>query len=364
VPEPRLPPRVRRHGSGFRGVVTLDGRRVYGPTFDRAVDAADWVAHALNVAVPRRVLTLAQGFAELQAELVATGARDATRKFYRETAVRLEAGIGADTMLHSIDAAAIQRFADARAAADVSPQTIWCTEIPALGRMLRLAARRGWITRHPMGDLRAPKVRHRPFDAMSMKRIRELIERVRESRHAGADRDADVFTLFALTGLRRSEVARLRPIDVELDTSRIWVRGKTHDCHIPIQPDLKPVLERLLFRAGRAGSGPQRALVGGAVMLSAMFRRWAARLKEPRLRPHTMRHSFGTALADAGVHPHVLRDLMRHASLQETSRYLHSHDRAKLDAVSRLSLGPQPTAGTPRADAPDQDGTDERRATP
>jgi integrase len=42
-----------------------------------------------------------------------------------------------------------------------------------------------------------------------------------------------------------------------------------------------------------------------------------------RVRPHRLRHTFGTELAAAGIDLLVLRDLMGHASPETTAGYVH-----------------------------------------
>lgn len=44
----------------------------------------------------------------------------------------------------------------------------------------------------------------------------------------------------------------------------------------------------------------------------------------PAPTPHDCRHSYGSWLADNGVPPHEIRDLMGHGSLRAVERYLHS----------------------------------------
>jgi len=75
---------------------------------------------------------------------------------------------------------------------------------------------------------------------------------------------------------------------------------------------------------------------------------------------HSLRHTFGTALARAGVVPKVAMDLMRHSDINLTMR-LYSHtvvaDRAKaLERLPRIGRREQPAAMT------GTDGTERNRA--
>jgi site-specific recombinase XerD len=61
-----------------------------------------------------------------------------------------------------------------------------------------------------------------------------------------------------------------------------------------------------------------------------------------RVRPHMLRHCFGTSLAAAGVAPDVIAELMGHASIVSTEIYLHPDwDRLVAAVVAVGSLGGQ-----------------------
>jgi len=54
-----------------------------------------------------------------------------------------------------------------------------------------------------------------------------------------------------------------------------------------------------------------------------VFRTHRARSGALRVRPHRLRHSYGTELAAAGIDLLVLRELMGHASPETTAGYVH-----------------------------------------
>jgi site-specific recombinase XerD len=97
---------------------------------------------------------------------------------------------------------------------------------------------------------------------------------------------------------------------------------------------------------GRAASGDFvfvnlfRAPIGAPMrpdavgeLLAAASRR--ARL-DPPIRPHQLRHAYGSNIADAGVGVDVVADLLGHASVSSSQVYVHpdsSRLRAAIDAV-------------------------------
>jgi len=52
---------------------------------------------------------------------------------------------------------------------------------------------------------------------------------------------------------------------------------------------------------------------------------------------HDLRHTFGTRLADAGVDVVKIKELMGHASIGTTMRYIHATDQGKRGAIIVLS---------------------------
>lgn len=60
---------------------------------------------------------------------------------------------------------------------------------------------------------------------------------------------------------------------------------------------------------------------------------------------HSLRHTFGTELANRGASPKTIMEMMGHKSLETTQRYLHSTRAEKRAAVERLS-----PAGSHRAE--------------
>ncbi len=57
--------------------------------------------------------------------------------------------------------------------------------------------------------------------------------------------------------------------------------------------------------------------------LRKVFRIHRARSGATRVRPHRLRHTYGTELAAAGIDLLALRELMGHASPETTARYVH-----------------------------------------
>jgi len=66
---------------------------------------------------------------------------------------------------------------------------------------------------------------------------------------------------------------------------------------------------------------------------------WSRRAKLPmQVKPHQMRHTFGTHLGNLGVNPITIKELMGHKQLATTENYIHADYRDMANNVSKLKL--------------------------
>ena len=56
------------------------------------------------------------------------------------------------------------------------------------------------------------------------------------------------------------------------------------------------------------------------------------------LRFHDLGHTFATRLADSGVDPFTIAELLGHGNLRMTRRYTHATDQRRRAAVEKLSI--------------------------
>ncbi len=149
-------------------------------------------------------------------------------------------------------------------------------------------------------------------------------------------------------GLRCSEALNLAPRDVDLKAGTILVReGKGRKARVvAIDPMAATVVERWLAKRAELGIGRSKPLFCqitqgklGKPIQGSYVRHLLKRLGkragiEKRTHPHGLRHSFASSLADAGINPHHIQQLLGHANLATTSRYISIlNPKAALDAV-------------------------------
>ncbi len=182
---------------------------------------------------------------------------------------------------------------------------------------------------------------------------------------AAGVRDAALFAVLKVGGLRRAEVANLQLADYDLATDALTVRGKRNKTRIvPIEDaGAKDALADWLYlRTGALGARPGslflRMLKGGKVTEEGLsdqgiyhiLNKRRQQAKTAAFTPHDLRRTFAGDLLDAGVDLPTVQQLMGHASANTTARYDRRGERAKRSAVKKLHVPyqrryPSSTAG-------------------
>jgi integrase/recombinase XerC len=147
-------------------------------------------------------------------------------------------------------------------------------------------------------------------------------------------RDRAIALAMLLGGLRAAEVRSLRLADVDLGLRRVRVVGKGgREREVPVDRAFFTELAGYLQRERPPGCATPECFVvlrgptAGRALTEAglrkLFRIHRARSGATGVRPHRLRHTYGTELAAAGIDLLVLRELMGHASPETTAGYVH-----------------------------------------
>ena len=160
------------------------------------------------------------------------------------------------------------------------------------------------------------------------------------------ERDRAIAGLMLFSGLRSAEVLGLRVVDVDVGGGWVRVIGKgDRERRVPLDAEVAGLIQAYLLveRPETAtmglfvvAKGPHRGLPLTAAGLRRVFRYHRERSGVTAGHPHALRHSFGTALAEAGVDLSVLQALMGHQHVDSSAAYIHlapAHLRAAYDAA-------------------------------
>ena len=186
-----------------------------------------------------------------------------------------------------------------------------------------------------------------PAEPLTEEEALALLKRC-STKAPSAIRNQALIVILWRAGLRCSEALNLLPRDVDLEAGTILVReGKNRKARlVGIDPMGASVVERWLAKRAELGIGRSAPLLSqitkgriGKPLQGSYVRHLLKRLGkragiEKRVHPHGLRHSFASSLADAGVNPHLIQQLLGHSNLQTTSRYISTlNPKAALDAV-------------------------------
>jgi integrase/recombinase XerC len=165
-------------------------------------------------------------------------------------------------------------------------------------------------------------------------------------------RDRAVVLAMLLGGLRSAEVRGLLLRDVDMGRRRLLVVGKGGKQRVvPVDAVFFAELGAYLRHERPVGLATAECFVvlrgptAGAPLteagLRSLFRRHRDSSGQLRVRPHRLRHTYGTELAAAGIDLLALRELMGHTNPKTTARYVHlsTEHLAAEYAAARLVMG-------------------------
>lgn len=171
-------------------------------------------------------------------------------------------------------------------------------------------------------------------------------------------RDRAMLLTFFASGLRVSELARLKVDDIDLDAgaAKVWNGKGGKDALVPLSPPSVLAL-RIYFEtvrprlaAGRADN-PYAFLGQSGKHLHRQsiwcrVRKVAQVAIGKRVSPHFLRHGFATALVEGGADIREVCELLRHSDVNTSAIYVHtdlnymrriyyaSHPRARISQAS------------------------------
>ncbi len=203
--------------------------------------------------------------------------------------------------------------------------------------------------------------------ALSVDEVRRLLETTAaQPEHFGltGPERAIVYRLAVETGLRRNELRSLTRASFDFDKCLVTVEAQHtkngKEAVLPLRADTVEALK--LFVAGKLPTAgvfdlPEKT----AVMVKADLKAAGIAYIDDAGRFadfHSLRHTTGTLLAAAGVHPKTAQTLMRHSDINLTmSRYTHTLTGQEAKAVESLPDLSAPSSQAQRAVAT---GTDDK----
>ncbi len=191
----------------------------------------------------------------------------------------------------------------------------------------------------------APKKWHRLPTVLDESSVRELLDAPDPDLDAHAARDRAILRLLYATGMRASELAGLRPGDINDNVGVVRVIGKgAKERIIPVAEEALEAVRQYVrghrpapLHAGEAAplflSRNGRGL--GRESVFRIVRKYVRRAAvRGNVTPHTLRHCFATQLLSHGADLRSVQEMLGHADIATTQIYTHV-DAARLKAIHR-----------------------------
>ena len=207
-------------------------------------------------------------------------------------------------------------------------------KLATLRSFYKFLVRRGYIETSPVTAIRTPKQDKRLPRFLDGEQINTLLACPDTNTMLGARDRAILETLYS-SGLRVSELVGLNLSDVDFLGEVLHVRGKGKKERLtPIGSSALQSLQRYLtFRDAdprKGGFDPQALFINkhGQRLSTRSVRRKLDKYLlqvglDPRISPHTLRHSFATHMLNNGADLRVVQELLGHQSLSTTQVYTH-----------------------------------------
>lgn len=205
--------------------------------------------------------------------------------------------------------------------------------LSSLRRFYQYALREAKRAADPTLNIASPKIPRTLPKTLSEEEVERLLNAPDAANPLGLRDRAMLETLYA-TGLRVSELVKLKMVEVRLDMGVVRVMGKgSRERLVPLGEEAASWLTRYLREARPLLlKGRQSAALFVTQRAAAMTRQafWhlitrnarGAHITKP-LSPHTLRHAFATHLINHGADLRVVQLLLGHADISTTQIYTH-----------------------------------------
>jgi integrase/recombinase XerC len=206
-------------------------------------------------------------------------------------------------------------------------------KLSALRSFFAYLMRQGEVKQNPADMVSAPKMGKPLPDFLPVDETFQLMHGPDPGTALGS-RDRAILEVLYSCGLRVSELTALDQEDIDLDLGIARVMGKGgKERIVPMGSKAREALDNYLQRRGEllAGRPEERAVFlnnrGGRLSARSVGRRLKKLLQRCKLgrplSPHGLRHSFATHMLDAGADLRAVQEMLGHASLSTTQRYIH-----------------------------------------
>lgn len=204
----------------------------------------------------------------------------------------------------------------------------------SLRAFYRFLQKRGEAESNPAADVATAKIAKQLPEFINETDLEEILETTANAADTRGQRDHLILNLLYSTGIRQAELLAINDSHIDFFSEQIVINGKRSKQRIV--PAHKSLLREIAdWQKSRDKEWPAEADCSDRPLIAVRGRRMSRqtlynivnRLLVPagcnRKSPHTIRHSFATAMLNDGADLNSVKEFLGHASLQSTQIYTH-----------------------------------------
>jgi integrase/recombinase XerD len=197
--------------------------------------------------------------------------------------------------------------------------------ISALRGLFNFLLADGIISHNPLEDIEIPKYSPPIPEVLSEQEVIELLNLTTGSKTSLRDRM--ILELLYATGLRVSELIKLKKSDINLEGGFVIASGKrSKERVVPLNIYSKDTIKAYLKEENPPGAYLLPNKRSGMLTRQAIWkiiRKYATKMAREHISPHTMRHTFATHLLEGGADLRSVQILLGHEDISTTQIYTH-----------------------------------------
>ena len=207
--------------------------------------------------------------------------------------------------------------------------------ISSLKSFYKFLMREGLVEQNPMGLIKSMKTPKKLPVVVEKDKLVKLLDRMQDEGEGFEQvRDFIVMELLFGTGIRLSELLKIKASDIDLFNKKILIFGKrSKERFVPVHQTLLEELQRyqrIKNEAGLENKSPYLIVtkVGKDAypkLIYQIVKKYLGMItSQQKKSPHVLRHTFATSLLDNGADLNAIKELLGHAGLSATQVYTHN----------------------------------------
>lgn len=279
-------------------------------------------------------LTVKRRYSLRTAKIYADAVEDFLRFALPENTAGSASSIPDKEILDSLKFQVIRGYVSSMMDRNLDPRTV-NLHLSALSTFCSYLVKQDMLQSNPVKEVTRPKEKKRLPSFFTPEALKQYFDSPVADDYASV-RNRLIVTMLFDTGLRRAEAASLRTGDIDLSRRTISIIGKGNKQRfIPIVDSLcEKIGDYLVVRKAFLEEKPDTEAFfltdkGGPAYVEFVNRIVKNELSSikgisGKKTPHTLRHSFATALLNNGADLNSIKEVLGHSSLAATEVYTHN----------------------------------------